>query len=134
MDDEVFRTLSADLQETCPKEHREWLAQRLVYGNEITLAARLRDIIRPFEARLGDASERKELIRKFVDTRNYLTHYDKKLEAKAADGAKLHALCVIAEAILQLHFLKAIGFTDDEIESIVTGNDVMQAKLKGEPV
>jgi hypothetical protein len=134
MDDDVFRKLSADLRDACPEEHRDWLAQRLAYGNEISLAARLRQIIEPFAARLGDDDKRENLVRKFRDTRNYFTHYDKKLEDKAADGAELHALCVIAEAILQLHFLKEIGFTDGEIDSTIAKSDVLKAKLKGEPV
>jgi hypothetical protein len=134
MDEDLFRELLADLKEACPKEHRSWLARRLEYGNEVSLAARLKHIVKPFEAQIGDSKERKKLIRKIVDTRNFLTHYDRKLESKAADGAQLHALCVIAEAILQLHFLKELGFTDDEIELIIAKSDTLQAKLKGKPV
>lgn len=132
MDDCRYLKLVNELTEACPEEHKKWLAQRLAYGNELSLGKRLLLLAKPFEAQLGGKKRCSALIRKIADTRNYLTHYDKKLEGKAATGNELYGLCVVAEAIVQLHVLKQVSFTDAEIDAIVTKSDALRAKLRGE--
>jgi hypothetical protein len=134
MDERAYKKLAAELKKACPQELRTWLSQRLRYGNELNLAARIKHIVKPFSHHLGDAKERKKLIRRIVTTRNYLTHYDHRLKAEVAEGMELYALCMSSEAILQLHFLKEIGFSDTEIDDIVAKSDTLRAKLKSEPV
>jgi len=64
-----------------------------------------------------------------VDTRNYLTHYDPKSEHKSADGMPLYVLCEKMEALLQLHFLKTLSFSDEQIEAVCVGPQALKDKL-----
>lgn len=124
-----FDSLISTVTENCPKQHLEWLNGRLMHGNEINLGKRLKRIIEPFKDRLGNSTKRNKLLRKVVDTRNYLTHYDEALKASAAQGRELWVLCQKMEVILQLHFLKVIGFNDEEITSVVENCYPLKQKL-----
>lgn len=60
---------------------------------------------------------------RFVDhfkcTRNYYTHYNPKLEAKAASGVGLFLLTLQLQAILELSFLRQLGFPCQAIEGVL---------------
>lgn len=131
MDDEVFSSLLETIMQGCPEEHKEWLTGRLQFGNELSLSQRIKKIITPFKELLGNSSQRNALIRSIVETRNYLTHYNQSLEDKASTGRPLWCLCKKMEAIFQLHLLDVIGFSHDEIVSIHSNSNDLQAKLKG---
>jgi hypothetical protein len=118
------------LLSSCPEQNREWLAGILEFGNEISLRKRVKRIMKPFQPFLGTRSERKKLIGNVVDTRNYLTHFDKELEQKAARRRDLWVLCMKLEAIYQLHFLKKIGFTDEQIAALTDRSNSLNKKLK----
>uniref|UniRef100_UPI0025FBC3EC HEPN domain-containing protein n=1 Tax=Nevskia sp. TaxID=1929292 RepID=UPI0025FBC3EC len=130
MDEEVFEKLTKKLIMQCPEEKQEWLSGRLVHGNEINFGRRIKSIIEPFKKNFGSSDDRKKLVRSIVDTRNYLTHYEKYLESSAASGADLWALCQKMEAIFQLHLLRILGFTDIEILSVFDSSYQLQNKLK----
>ncbi len=129
MEQEKFENLISSIVEKCPDEHKNWLQGRLMYGNEINLGKRIKRIIEPFKDHLGNSTERCKLLRKIVDTRNYLTHYNESLKASSADGESLWVLCQKMEVIFQLHFLKVIGFTDDEINNVVENCQSIKNKL-----
>lgn len=129
MDSSEFDSLVSTISESCPEKHAEWLAGRLMHGNEINLGKRLKRIIDPFKDKLGSSKERNKLLRKIVDTRNYLTHYSENLKDNAADGEELWNLCQKMEVIFQLHFLKVVGFSDEEIESVVKNSYPLQQKI-----
>ncbi|KII01997.1 HEPN domain-containing protein [Klebsiella pneumoniae] len=127
---DAFESLVADILKSCPKENIEWLQGRLKNGNEINLGKRLKRIIEPFKQYLGSSSERNKILRKIVDTRNYLTHYNKDLEVTYAKGKDLLLLCYKMEAIFNLHFLNVLGFTDEEIKKIVSNCYPLRQKLQ----
>lgn len=129
MDSSEFDSLVSTISESCPEKHAEWLAGRLMHGNEINLGKRLKRIIDPFKDKLGSSKERNKLLRKIVDTRNYLTHYSENLKDNAADGEELWNLCQKMEVIFQLHFLKVVGFSDEEIESVVENSYPLKQKI-----
>ena len=129
MDSSEFDSLVSTISESCPEEHAEWLSGRLMHGNEINLGKRLKQIIEPFKDKLGSSKERSKLLRKIVDTRNYLTHYSENLKDNAADGEELWVLCQKMEVIFQLHFMKVVGFSDKEIESVVENCYPLKQKL-----
>lgn len=130
MESSEFEVLVSKIIENCPEQNIEWLKGRLMYGNEISLGNRLKRIIEPFKNKLGSKKERKRLLRKIVDTRNYLTHYNEDLKENAADGIELWNLCQKMEAIFQLHFLKVIGFSEKEIDSVVENCHTLKNKIK----
>lgn len=129
MEDDVFKKLTDSLIEKCPEDNREWLSGRLQHGNEVNLGRRIKRIIEPFSKRFGSSKVRNKLIRAIVDTRNYLTHYDKSLEKKTATGRELWILCLKMEAIFQLHLLQVLGFTQAEIESVLDNSQELQNKI-----
>jgi hypothetical protein len=130
MDEAVFKELTENLIKQCPEENQEWLSGRLQHGNEVNLGRRIKSIIEPFKEFLGSSKERNKLIRTIVDTRNYLTHYDKPLESVAASGRDLWLLCLKLEAIFQLHLLQVLGFTNAEVKSVFDNSHELQQKLK----
>jgi hypothetical protein len=131
MDDATFKKIVNNLMEHCPEEHREWLSGKLQYANEISLTRRIKNIIEPFKNFFGTSRDRKNLVRKIVDTRNYLTHYDESLKSRAAVGRELWLLCLKMEAIFQLHLLHVLGFTREQIEAIFKNSNELQRKIKG---
>lgn len=124
-----FRKLVATLLCLAPKEHRRWLHGRLSHGNEINLGQRIQRIIEPYKSYLGNSKERKKLIRGIVNTRNYLTHYSEELEKESVKGVDLWVLCQKMEAIFQLHLLQQLGFTESEIQGILTKNYKLKQKF-----
>lgn len=130
MDEGEYQELSESLIEQCPKKHQQWLSGRLQHGNELNLSKRIKDIIEPFKTLLGNSKEQGKLIRAIVDTRNYLTHYDKSLKTKMATGRDLWALCQKMEAIFQLNLLQVLGFSELEVESIIKNSSDLKHKLK----
>ena len=119
MDEVEFEELVENLIENCPGERREWLKGKLGYSNEVSLRKRIKKLIEPFKEFFGNKENRKKLINRIVDTRNYLTHYDPDLESEAAKGGDLQVLCQKMEVLFQLHFLQLIGFSQEDVNSIV---------------
>lgn len=129
MDENDFRQLVDDILESCPESNRDWLRGRLTHGNEINLNRRLKKIVEPFKEHIGNSKQRGKLLRQIVDTRNYLTHYSEDLKELAANGTNLYNLCSKMELILNLHFLKVIGFTDSEISDVVKTSQPLQDRI-----
>ena len=129
MDSNEFESLVSEIIKACPEQHMEWLKRRLMHGNEINLGKRLKRIIEPFKDKLGSRKERNSLLRKIVDTRNYLTHYNEDLKESAAQDRELWGLCQKMEVIFQLHFLKVIGFSDEEISAVIENCYPLKRKL-----
>jgi len=129
MQPEEFRVLVDSILDFCPKDKKEWLKSRLIHGNEINLGGRLKKIIEPFKQHIGTSRERSKLLRKIVDTRNYLTHYNDELEGRAANDRELWILCVKMELIFSLHFLRVIGLTGDEIEDVMKNCQPLKQKI-----
>lgn len=130
MDEGPYENLVSEVLKGCPEEHLDWLKGRLIHGNEINLGKRLKKIIEPFKVHLGTNEERSRLLRKIVDTRNYLTHYSENLHDKSAKDRDLWVLCIKMEVIFNLHFLKVIGFTDEEISRVIGNCYPLKQKLK----
>lgn len=129
MEADVYNNLVESILEQCPEEHVFWLKGRLLHGNEINLRKRLQHIIEPFQDYFGSGKNRKEFINKIINTRNYLTHYDRQLEQYAVSDEELYKLCLKIEAIFNLCFLKQIGFIDEEIDKLVGQNSSLAWKL-----
>ena len=118
MDKDEFAEIRKNIINQIPKKDRNWFCSKLDYANELTLKNRIEKLIEPFDCLIDD--ERKpQLIDRIKDTRNYLTHYDSKLEPKAAKGERLKFLCLKMNALFRLQFLKLIGFNEQEINDIV---------------
>ena len=124
-----YDSLVCIIMDLCPKHHSDWLAGQLKYGNEISLRQRLKTLTDPFKGHLGPHKDRSKLISKIVFTRNYLTHYTEDLQSLASAGRELWILCLKMEVIFSLLFLEVIGFTDDEISSVLKSCSSLKQKL-----
>ena len=129
MPQDEFRELLDSVLRTCPIDRRTWLRGKLHYSNEFSLRQRLEAMTGPFQHFFGASKARKAFIRKVVDTRNYLTHYDSELESRAATGQDLWELTMKLEALFQLHLLQIVGLDTDRIDSIVQGHSSLKRRL-----
>ncbi|APG86365.1 hypothetical protein SAMCCGM7_pA0026 (plasmid) [Sinorhizobium americanum CCGM7] len=127
---DVFEGVVENILNTCPETHREWLASRLTYANEISLSQRLKRLLEDCSDHFGSAKERKKLARFAVNTRNYLTHYDESLADKIARGRNMWILCMKLEALLQLHFLRQLCFSKQAISKVANDSHFLPKKLK----
>ena len=119
--------------ENTPKDWRKWIEGKLEYSNEPSFRTRMEDVIEPFGELFGTKKERKRLIEHIVNTRNYLTHYDKKLEGKAVtEPAKLLALYLKIEGLVQLRLLKLLGMDAEKMVDIAMRYRPLREKLHRE--
>lgn len=122
MPQDIFEGLVIHLINNCPDEHKDWLRGRLSHGNEVNLMARMKSVISSLEGIIGNKKVLKGLSREIVDTRNYLTHYNPDLKGKAASGKRLVQLNYFLELVFLAHFLKIIGFDDENIKMFYERN------------
>lgn len=125
-----FRELVQALLKSCPEDKKEWLNTRIAYGNEISLRQRLTEMIEPFKALYGTEDEISTFIKRILDTRNYLTHFDDRLSERAARGIDLWRLCMKVEVLFQLHFLRLIGLSVESITNIANAVESIKWKLR----
>ena len=103
------------------KDHKKSLKSRIEYGNEFSLRTRLKKIFDKYQENLSEFIENKNaFIEKVVDTRNYLTHYDKK--EKAAIGEELDPIIQKLKILLEICLLTELGFSTEEIKKLFSRN------------
>lgn len=103
------------------KKYKKWLELELAYSNEPSLRQRLKDIYKMHEDIFKIfVTNKKEFINNVIQTRNYLTHYDKKNERTVMTGIELNILINQLKLMLHIILLKEIGFSDDKIKCLIT--------------
>jgi HEPN superfamily Apea-like protein/ApeA-like protein len=119
--EDEFDTRLADILSRVSVDDREWLADQLRYANELRFRARVKEMFDQQPDDVGTVlGDRKSFVDKVVNTRNYLTHHDKDLEARAVRGAvELWRLTKGLRLILQSLFLQELGFSAAELSSAV---------------
>jgi len=113
-----------DILDAVPDDHRSWLEGKLGYSNEPSLRKRLKEIfqrdlesVRPI---VGDSNkDRDRFMHKVVETRNYLTHFDKSKESVAARGEELYRITRRLKSLLEICLLREIGFEGDRMAKIL---------------
>ncbi|AZE12647.1 hypothetical protein C4K10_4381 [Pseudomonas chlororaphis subsp. aureofaciens] len=129
MKPEIFQDLQNTLLSACPPDHIKWLEGRIKHGNEINLSQRLKSLIEPFKSKLGNSRQVTSLLRKIVDTRNYLTHYDESKKSTMDDPLKLWNLCRKLELIIELNILTLLDFNTDDIDALCKPPSPLYKKL-----
>ena len=130
MPEKEFKALLDKLLKACPESRKAWLNTRLLFGNELPLRKRLSAIAKPYADLFGGPKGVSKMVKKTTDTRNYLTHYDPRLEAGAAHNADLVKLATQLEALLELHLLQRLGFSAENIRQIAGSSYRFSQKLK----
>lgn len=115
----LYEKLLIDIKSDYPIEFQNVVQNKLNHGNEISLANRIKEILGTMasdnlEKVIGDPEQQKRFVRKLVDTRNYLSHYDSKGKKNLIidNYEKFYTLQRI-RAINALILFKAIGINED---------------------
>lgn len=96
------------------------LKSKFNYINEIPLKQRLGDLILSEEPLVHEViPDTESFVRTVGNTRNYLTHYDQSLKARAAHGMDLYILSEQLQSLLQLVLLREAGFSSAKRAEIV---------------
>lgn len=129
MPESEFALLKWAVVEATSPPFKDFVRGRLFYGNEPSLAWRLKAIVCRLEKTFGSVEENKKFVRAIVDTRNYYTHFDESLKDRVADGIELWNLCQRMEILFKFLMLDEMGFTEEMIQRIVDRNYKLQRAL-----
>lgn len=101
---------------------------KLKFGNEYTLARRLKDLFTGIDERLSSlVTDRVDsFIWKIVNTRNYITHYNIGLKTAALLGIEIFYACQRLRILLTILLLQSIGLSDEVIVEQVFKNRRIQ--------
>jgi hypothetical protein len=109
--DSVKSSITAAIPPSVAQDHRDALRSRIRYGNQVSLSKRLnelRDCLGIPLASLIIASDGK-VPRSWIDTRNYLSHWDEELRRNAIDGQEMYNANVRMEHLLRALYLLMAG-------------------------
>ena len=110
-----------------PEAHRDWLAGKLTYSNEPTLARRLKDLIEDTSSIIMPLlGNRDKFIRQVVDTRNFLTHYSEELESRAASASRLYWITNALTDLFEACLISTLGFTSQQTRELFAQNQLYQ--------
>src|SRR5829696_6908392 len=124
LQEEEHKKRKEEILEAVPDQHKRWLERKLKYSNEPTLAERLREIFGRYPESIsliiGKSKKAKaNFIDKVVASRNYLTHFDQSLEAKAAQGEGLYPITQKLRLLIEICLLGEIGFEAERIRDLI---------------
>jgi hypothetical protein len=124
-----FKRMIAEIRAACPAQYLSFLDDRFIHANDPTQKERYLALLAPFARHFGTLGDQELLVKSITDTRNYFTHYDPKGKAKAAKGRNLWILCGKMETLYQLCMLREIGFTDGDVDRIVSEQNSLKQSL-----
>lgn len=116
MSEEDFQLIKESIPQTIPTDTRKRVYSLVALAREQSLRQRLEDMMTPFQHLFGDDSQR--FIKDVVNTRNGLAHTAVARGSYIDDPRSLYRLQQKLEALIQLHLLRLLGFTDEEIDNI----------------
>jgi hypothetical protein len=111
-------------------EDKKWVEDKLRFANEISFNKQIKLLIKEFEdsfIRVGEKiftekDKTKKIIRKFVATRNFYTHYDNKSRDDIMDEEEILWFCIFMKELLRVMLLKEIGVPVDIIDKTLYDN------------
>lgn len=120
---QIYKKLIEAVPKDADKGFRKSLEEKLKYHNEFSLRKRLKEILEI----CGDAvnlliHDNNGFINDVVNTRNFLTHYDKSLEMIAKKDKELYELVLKMKFILEICLLMELGMSTEEIEDLLSRN------------
>ncbi len=101
------------------------------YYHEFSLRKRLKEILE----KLGDIAsmliqEMDKFIDDVVNTRNFLTHYDKTLKEKSRGGHELYKISEQLRFIVEVCMLTELEMENDKIKKLLSCNRIFQHIMK----
>ncbi|MFC3355659.1 HEPN domain-containing protein [Sphingobacterium zeae] len=111
MPDTDFKIKLGEIIAGVPDAHKKEVKEHLAFKNELNLDQRLTKLFSEVEnGKLGfDYTYDETFKRKVKQSRNYYTHYNPNLKAKAAAGEELEALTLACRALINYLILKHLG-------------------------
>lgn len=108
------KILTDALPSKMPRDLKTSLWSRLKYGNEYALRKRIAEIFKSFQPDTVKliTDDPKSFIESVVDTRNYLTHYDKEIESNSLNGVDLYYTNERLSILLIVLLLREIGIEE----------------------
>jgi len=119
--DNEFDARVANILSGVSNSDRTWLEEQLRYANEVRFRARVKETFdeQPTEVQKV-IGEKRTFVEKVVNTRNYLTHHDENLKAKAVrDVGELWRITKGLRLMLQCLFLRELGFSGSDLTEAV---------------
>ncbi|MGH6710926.1 MAG: HEPN domain-containing protein, partial [Bradyrhizobium sp.] len=118
----VLNLLVEAIPKSLGQDHRASLVSRLRYGNEVSLARRLAQLIEllPIELRKRIVGSEK-IPRSWVDTRNYYTHWDDALLSNTLEGQAMYDVSVRLTVLLRVLYLNVAGVGADTLGQCFEG-------------
>jgi len=128
---ELHEILVKSIPKNVESDFRKSLYQKIKYLNEFSLRKRIKEIFLKY----GDLVEsiiqdQENFIEDIVNTRNFLTHYDKDLEPKSKKGKELYWLTQKMKFLLEICLLSELGIHDESIKTLVSRNQKFQNLAK----
>lgn len=102
----------------CPGEHRQWLADKLRFSNEVSLRKRLKALIQEHESVLGDRINRRKFMNQVVATRNFLTHFSPSATGYAREPSEFIEMSGKCRLISECVLLSKLRFSPEEIREM----------------
>ena len=96
---------------------------KLGYANDFSLRQRLEELLNDIPNSLPMADKEK-MVDRATDTRNYNTHFSRRLKTKACFGTDLYNLSNQCKALLFLCILKALGLNTGKIIGISRSRNI----------
>jgi hypothetical protein len=116
---EVEKALTAALPTTLNSDHRASLKARIHYGNELSLRKRLKDLAGtlPEPLRHLVLGETGTTMDRWVDTRNYFTHWDESSRDSILTDEEMYHACIRLREFFRSLVLGLVGVPPDAISN-----------------
>jgi hypothetical protein len=105
-------------------DHREALKAKIKFGNEISLRKRFKDLLDDLPAELAVPlfGPSKKTPQRWIDTRNYYTHWDANSRENILNHLELYAATLILQLFLIVLYLREANVPDHIIKQALVNN------------
>ena len=122
MDTEVFKKVTKEFFKSTTEDIPDLIQDRIRLANNPSLRNRVEEMMSPFEDWFRDNEQSIDFAKRVSNTRNHFTHYSSGPNKNYHDSEHLMDLHNKIEALLLLHILRLIGFTDSQISQMINNS------------
>lgn len=116
----IYDRLVGAIPEGTAKDFRDSMTSKLKYFAEYSLRRRLTELLAETADLVPKAGlNQGQVVEDIVNTRNYLTHYDESLAAKAKEGQELYELTHLMQMIMRILFMLELGIPRELVGSLL---------------
>lgn len=118
---EQYKKMKDDIFNVASTEYHPWLKDQFSFGNNLNLHARLTELTEKYSNIILDKilGDKKQFVLNVKYSRNYYTHYSKKVKKKALKGGELFYLSERLKILLVCSFLIEVGFDKDKLTTLL---------------